>query len=458
MTGTARPLFVAVLLAAVVAANVGIRLAVAAATEGRDRAVDRREEAARQRASHESLAAAMGAQMDHDRRAVDEAAVSLDHLLAATTDVTIESAVIQSALDAATADLAVAVSRLDVARSITLTSASQRADVSACLDGIAAATVASRAGDVPAVVWIMQSVADQCRRARAALGAGGRFPYDFPDPYVLATTDGYVAYATNSAGGAVQVLRSTDLVDWSFAGVALPAVAPWAIPGATWAPSVLPRPGGFVLFYTVRHRDSGRQCISVATSASPTGPFSDTSAAPLVCEIGEGGSIDPSPVVAPDGSAYLLWKAEGETAGGRAALRARRLAADGLSLTGPVATLLGVDQPWEGRTVEGPTMAAADGSFVLLYSANRWDSSRYAVGAARCDTPLGPCRKLPGPVLATSGPMTGPGGAELFVDHDGRLRVAFHSWNGDAVGYPDNRYLHLGTATVTGDGVTVAVD
>jgi hypothetical protein len=448
-----------VVVVALLAANVGLRVAAAAADAGRDAAVDRHEAAAGRRSGQEGLAAAIGERTAAAHRGTERADGGLAHLPAAEGAVDAETAVVQANLDAAAVEVVGATARIDAARVIISTSAGQAEDLRRCLGGIAEAAAASRRGDTPAVVWIMQSVADHCRRARAAIGStSGRFPYDFPDPFVLTTADGYYAYATNSAGGAIQLLRSSDLMAWSFAGIALSSVPAWAVPGATWAPSVLARGDRFVLFYAVRHRESGRQCISVASGGSPAGPFLDASTGPLVCELDDGGSIDPSPVVAPDGTAYLLWKAEGETAGGRATLRGRRLAADGLTLVGATATLLGVDQAWEGRTVEGPSMVPAGGSFLLLYSANRWDSASYAVGAARCDTPLGPCRKVPGPVLATSGTMTGPGGAEVFLDREGRRRVAFHAWDGDAIGYPDSRFLHIGSVTDAGSRVTVSVD
>ncbi len=56
----------------------------------------------------------------------------------------------------------------------------------------------------------------------------------------------------------------------------------------------------FVMYYTVRHRASGRQCVSVAVSVLPQGPFVDASLAPLVCQFERGGSIDPSPFVDSD--------------------------------------------------------------------------------------------------------------------------------------------------------------
>jgi len=47
---------------------------------------------------------------------------------------------------------------------------------------------------------------------------------------------------------------------------------------------------------------------------------------------------------------------------------------------------------------------------------------------ATCETPLGPCTKRRGPVLASRVGMSGPGGAEFFLDATGRSLIAYHAW------------------------------
>lgn len=42
---------------------------------------------------------------------------------------------------------------------------------------------------------------------------------DFPDPFVLYVRGQYYAYATNARGLHIQVLKSTDLVNWKEAGL-----------------------------------------------------------------------------------------------------------------------------------------------------------------------------------------------------------------------------------------------
>jgi beta-xylosidase len=255
---------------------------------------------------------------------------------------------------------------------------------------------------------------------------------DLADPYVLRVDDSYAAYSTQTEDFQIPVLTSGGLLsargDRSEALARLPAWATW---GRVWAPAVLARPGGFVLYYTTTAQNPDRQCISRAVSAEPT-EFVDDSTDPLVCPA-HGGAIDPSPVVAPDGRAYLLWKNYGGTDG----IVARELSADGLSFVGPTQVLVDADQAWEGGLVEGPTMAPApDGHYYLFYSANDWTTANYAVGYAVCDSPLGPCTKAPGPWLASTDKAQGPGGQEVFTDEDGQFWLVLHAWVGGKVGYP----------------------
>jgi len=108
----------------------------------------------------------------------------------------------------------------------------------------------------------------------AAAGDGGTYQNpvlnaDFPDPFVLRVGSTYYAYGTNQ-GENVQGLVSTDLATWRRTGDALPRLPGWAASGRTWSPAVLQRGDQFVLYYTVHDRRSGLQCLSRATSGSPS--------------------------------------------------------------------------------------------------------------------------------------------------------------------------------------------
>jgi beta-xylosidase len=261
---------------------------------------------------------------------------------------------------------------------------------------------------------------------------------DFADPYVLLVNSVYYAYATNTGTSNVPMLRSPDLVNWIPLGDAMPVLPSWAHAGKhlTWAPAVMRVLDGYLLLYTARDYRSGLQCIGRAESRTPAGPFVDESSVPFICQADLGGSIDASIVRDSTGQVYVLWKNDGNCCGRRVTLWSQRLSEDGRALVGPRAELLHRDQPWEGPLIEGPTMWEAGGSWHLLYSANRWDTDKYATGYAACDSPVGPCRKTTTvPVISSDAETAGPGGAEVFTDIEGRRWLAYHGWTMGRVGY-----------------------
>lgn len=259
---------------------------------------------------------------------------------------------------------------------------------------------------------------------------------DLPDPFILDAGGRWWVYATGAGGHNLQVASSADLASWSAPIDPLPELPKWATPGFTWAPAVVANHGRFLLFYTARDTRLGRQCISVAVGTSPDGPFTDRSRAPLICQTVDGGSIDPDPVVTPNGGTYLLWKSDDNGIGAPTRIGGQRLSDDGLSLTGPRPRLLTADAPWQRGVIEGPAMVAAGGTYYLFYGAGHWDTTGAAIGYAVCSSPLGPCRNasVGGPWLASHGPVVGPSGPDPFVDRTGVVRLAFHAWTATPVG------------------------
>jgi beta-xylosidase len=261
---------------------------------------------------------------------------------------------------------------------------------------------------------------------------------NFADPHVLKVGDTWYAYATGDLVVNLQVARSTDLVRWERLDDALPEVPEWSAlqKGLTWAPEVARTPAGFVMYYTLRDAASGRQCISAAVADRPEGPFRDTRPRPLVCQERLGGSIDPHRFVDRDGTAYLLWKNDGNCCGLPTELWGQRLDTDGLALAGRPRSL-GVrnDAAWEGGLIEAPTLWREGTRYFLFYSANDYDSTSYSVGYATATRVLGPYRDGPGnPILRSRGRAAGPGGQAVVRDADGDLWLAYHAWDSSAVG------------------------
>lgn len=271
---------------------------------------------------------------------------------------------------------------------------------------------------------------------------------DFPDPFVLVVGDRSFAYGTQTGDLNLQVMESADLAGWEHRGDALPELPSWAERGNTWAPAVLERDGArgsggapqekYVMYYTVRYQAAGRQAISVATASDPAGPFVDRSAGPLIFQEDRAGSIDPSPFVDEDGTAYLLWKSDDNAVERESSLWSAPLRPDGLALAGPPTELLRYDCAWEEPLVEAPSLARVDTNLcVLFYSGGWWESDTYAIGYATGPGPLGPFHNETDdtPWLASGEGMAGPGGAEVFTDPGGGWRIAFHAWTPPHVGY-----------------------
>ena len=287
---------------------------------------------------------------------------------------------------------------------------------------------------------------------------------NFPDPFILDHDGEFIAYSTND-GENLPMATSRNLIDWrpvtdpARPGRRLdgmPRLAPWVREGFTWAPEVLKIDGKWLLYYTARNRKTDMQCLGVAVADIPKGPFRDGSAEPLVCQDKLGGTIDANPFRDRDGKLYLYYKSDGNRIGKNTIIWGQRLAADGLSVTGPAVEMLKDDQKWEMRVVEAPTMVNVPGAYAMFYSAGYygWNEgdrlSPYAMGYATCSGPLGPCVDAPKNPLLFSynqkdiGCLSGPGHQVIFRAQGGTF-IGFHGWakSGACRKAADKRYLYV---------------
>ena len=283
------------------------------------------------------------------------------------------------------------------------------------------------------------------------------YKLDFPDPYVMLVGDTYYAYATtNGSTTNIRVIRSKDLVNWEEVGDALPALPKWSVlnSGYTWAPGVVQIKDQFLMYYVARDQDVDRQCIGVAVSDNPAGPFRDPNDEAFVCQTDLGGSIDAYPFRDEDGKLYLLWKNDGNCCGLDVGLWIQELSPDGMNLVGEPVKLIERDQPWERPLIENPAMVKHNDKYYLFYSGNWWESYEYAIGYAVCETVTGPCEKpLKEPWFKYKAPVMGPGGEAFFTDTEGNLWMAYHAWTGAQVGYSGGgeRSLHIDLVSFEGD-------
>jgi beta-xylosidase len=258
---------------------------------------------------------------------------------------------------------------------------------------------------------------------------------DFPDPAVLRAGGSFHAYATQGGGKNIQTLTSTDLVHWRPGADALPELGRWADAGNTWAPEVIDVSGTYVMYYVARAQAQGVQCIGRATATAAGGPFTDRAATPLVCQAALGGSIDPNPIRAADGSLYLYWKNDGNCCGKPVHLWGQRLSADGARLVGAPVALMTNDKPWQGNLVEAPEMVTHAGSYVLFYSANNYASADYGIGYASCREPLGPCvDRSSRSLIPSNDAAAGPGHCFVLATAKGATYLLYHAWPPDAIG------------------------
>ena len=273
---------------------------------------------------------------------------------------------------------------------------------------------------------------------------------DFPDPFLFTDAGITYAFATNAGNRNVQAASSSDGVRFKLLPDAMPVLAPWATHtfGLTWAPEIIRVGTSYLLYYTGRDKASNKQCIGVAQATAPAGPYTDNRTAPLVCQVDEGGSIDPSPWR--DGSGlYLYVKNDGNCCKLPTSLYAVPLADDGLATRGaPVKLLTNDANSWEHEVVEAPTMWRQGGRYLLFYSGGDYGNDTYAVGFATCSTPLGPCTKNPAnPILKTRSDtmprLIGPGHQSL-IQSGNQTWIAYHAWEVTSAGTRGNRrFLHV---------------
>ncbi|MFE4453686.1 family 43 glycosylhydrolase [Streptomyces sp. NPDC056796] len=241
----------------------------------------------------------------------------------------------------------------------------------------------------------------------------------FPDPAMIRGKDGlWYAYGTQNpvmqskgedGERILPILRSADMVTWEYAGeVFTPADRPaWHSGSRLWAPEVRYALGLYHLYYSV----PGRNTVGLATSVSPTGPWTDRGAvlpSPSGCP---SGNIDQAQFTDTDGTPYLYW-------GSYDTICVARL---NPSLT---RTEGEVTQVARGRRAEGGFVVRRDDFYYLFYSdAGCCDGaySGYQVKVGRSTSPTGP-----------------------FTDDEGTDLMALTSKAGVVVGANGNRWIGPG--------------
>lgn len=211
---------------------------------------------------------------------------------------------------------------------------------------------------------------------------------DYSDPDVVCVDGEYwmTASSFNCVPG-LQILHSTDLVDWEIVGAALPADSPYwdgalASPDhgdGVWAPSIRFRESDRRLYIFWGDPDRG---IFQVSAEDPRGRWTDP-----VCVIPGRGLIDPCPLFDDDGRVYLVHAWAGSRAGFKSVLNVCELDADCTRAVGE--QVLVFDGNKNGNlTVEGPKFYRHGGRYWIFAPAGGVKTGWQL--ALRADTPYGP--------------------------------------------------------------------
>jgi arabinan endo-1,5-alpha-L-arabinosidase len=270
--------------------------------------------------------------------------------------------------------------------------------------------------------------------------------------YLYCTTDALTSTETTAGGELVQhsvpTYRSTDLTDWTYVGDAFTAKPAWVgDANGIWAPDVVyragthGRPGTWFLYYTASDTPSataptgGGSAIGVATSSTPTGPWTDSGGpvvAPQTAPNGQGArwSFDPE-VITDSGRTYLYF---GSYFGG---VHVRQLTPDGLRSLPATEREIAIDNRYEGSYL----MRHGGWWYFMGSATNCCNGSLtgYGVFVARSKSPLGPFRDRQGaaitdtrvggsPLLAQNGNRwVGTGHNTVVTDFAGQDWIIYHA-------------------------------
>ncbi len=298
-------------------------------------------------------------------------------------------------------------------------------------------------------------------------------PVDFGDPYVVRDNGLYYMYGTGAgAKRGFMAYSSADLKEWKSEGQVYFGNNKngWGN-GAYWAPEVYKRGGKYYMFYSAqwKHNPTNEKenfKIGVAVSDKPTGPFIDLNDRPI---FDPGYPIIDANVWFENGKTFLYYSrccykhpVESEVAAWAKAkglydeveeswVYGVEMKSDFSGTIGEPVLLLrppvkmGKDE-WESRSVtsqevnrrwtEGSFIFKNKSTYYMMYSANNFDGSNYAVGYATAKNPLGPFKKAENnPVLQKNEKVTGTGHNSITWSPDGKDMLCVYHGRTAATGH-----------------------
>lgn len=234
----------------------------------------------------------------------------------------------------------------------------------------------------------------------------------------------------------VQASRTKDFVNWEKLPDAMPVRPSWAKGTPDhWAPQVVRRGAHFEMYLSIEI-EGDRSCISVGSSASPAGPYSNFQQ--LDCGA-QYKLVNPVLGVSPvTGRPFLTWEAREAKH-----YQVRELDPSGRSFAAG-SVVQNVQLPPAGAKIEkegyedlieGAWVHYRNGFYYMFYSGNECCSDRahYAVSVARARSPLGPYEKMAesrgtrtSVILKGDERWLGPGHNSVLTDEEGRDWMVYH--------------------------------
>ena len=276
------------------------------------------------------------------------------------------------------------------------------------------------------------------------------------DPGVFKDVDGtYYMYVT---GTGYPCFSSRDLVNWTYEKkVFTGSNRKWATTGF-WAPEVIRIGTQYYLNYTAARDGDSPKNIGIAVADSPTGPFVDINEYPFI-DHGDKGTIDSHIFIDDDGRTYLYYSNAMSTnpipenpSKKRSEIWVVEITPDLSAQITDHVMLIYPQQSWEYNSSsssywnEGAAVLKKEGIYYLLFSANCYCNSNYAVGYATSNSPMGPFTKYAGnPILSNAGVsnyVSGPGhNSVVRSPDDSELFMVYHS------------HVNVGNLNSSNDGI-----
>ena len=246
---------------------------------------------------------------------------------------------------------------------------------------------------------------------RSSLAQGPAIASNFPDPCLAQSRAGtWYAFSTQTGNINVQMASSPDFDIWTLheGYDALPTLPAWTVaaPNArVWAPDVaqLPNGDGWIMYFAAVGVDHPlKHCIGTATSPNVTGPYVPNPE-PLICDLPNGGNIDPNLFADPvNGNYYLIYKTDGNSMGhgGDCGNTANPVVPTPLYLQqvskADLVTLVGAPQllgsnvnpvgsfQYDGPNTERPSIAYRNGTYYMLYNSQCYAEEAYKIRYVSC--------------------------------------------------------------------------